>query len=87
MRMGEWEEWWTVGGQGAAGPRKLRVERLAFLASKTVIFGANPIGPHILVVKDRARRLLKASDGLDTVIHFLHGTSFCFLRLPVELER
>jgi hypothetical protein len=39
-----------VGGQGAAGRPKLRVERQPFLASKAVIFGVNPTGPHILVV-------------------------------------
>jgi hypothetical protein len=37
-------------GQGAAGRLKLRVERQPFLASKAVIFGVNPIGPHILCV-------------------------------------
>jgi hypothetical protein len=42
-----------VGGQGAAGRPKLRVERQPFLASKAVIFGLNPTGPHILYVNLR----------------------------------
>jgi hypothetical protein len=44
------ERYRAVGGQGAAGRPKLRVERQPFLASKAVIFGVNPTGPHILVV-------------------------------------
>jgi hypothetical protein len=33
-----------VGGQGAAGHPKLRVERQPFLASKVVVFGVNSTG-------------------------------------------
>jgi hypothetical protein len=41
---GQWAD------KGRLGRPKLRVERELFLASKAVIFGVNPTGPHILFV-------------------------------------
>lgn len=48
-----------MGGQGAAGRPKLRVERQPFLASKAVIFGLNPTGPHIIDVKGNESNAMK----------------------------
>lgn len=39
-----------MGGEAPARSLKLRVERRPFLASKTVIFGVDFTGPHILIV-------------------------------------